>query len=103
VYEFARSSSVLCLVCDKLFVRTGSGQAFVHDPRVSHVQSTETKAKIRLRYAAGSSHGAHLCFPLRLLCDNSSSTTTIASISSFKPRGSIKANETWALGSALFA
>lgn len=32
---------------------SGSGQAFIHDPRVSSNPSTETKGKIRLRFLAG--------------------------------------------------
>ena len=50
----ARSLAVACP--HRLFWVAGSGQAFVHDPRVSAAPSTETKAKIRLK-----SVYRHLC------------------------------------------
>ena len=36
-----------------MILHSGSGQAFIHDPRVSSNPSTETKGKIRLRFHAG--------------------------------------------------
>ena len=38
-----------CCAFVSFWCMAGSGQAFVHDPRVSHASSTETKGKIRLR------------------------------------------------------
>ena len=48
--------SLRMATCGVLPPNSGSGQAFVHDPRVSAAPSTETKAKIRLK-----SVHRHLC------------------------------------------
>ena len=44
--------SLRMATCGVLPPNSGSGQAFVHDPRVSAAPSTETKAKICLKFQA---------------------------------------------------